>query len=170
MADALTTKSAHDLIKRAVTTLGTGELAKKVVAPTDAAFELARQTAIAAQGGKGAAVITSIEVAVNKGSGGVKSPPVRFGFASREPIDQWPEASSAHRLRRGLLLHGVRLWLLRDGLHRMGVSEEGVAAGRDRTAFGGERGGYRSGGPPSTSGLGPHPFKVVTRVRIPLGV
>jgi hypothetical protein len=24
--------------------------------------------------------------------------------------------------------------------------------------------------PPSTSGLGPHPFKVVTRVRIPLGV
>ena len=91
MADALTTKSAHDLIKRAVTTLGTGELAKKVVAPTDAAFELARQTAVAAQGGKGAAVITSIEVAVNKGSGGVKSPPVRFGFASREPIDSGPK-------------------------------------------------------------------------------
>jgi len=91
MAHALTTRSAYDLIKSAVTTLGNDELAEKIAASTEAAIELARQTAIAALDNKDAAVITSVEVTVRHRSDDVESPPVRSAFAAREPIDSGPK-------------------------------------------------------------------------------
>jgi hypothetical protein len=91
MAAALSPKSAHELIKNGVTTLGTGDLAKKVSASVDAAFELARQTAIAASGNKRSAVITSLEVAVQDRSDKGESPPVRTAFSTRTPIDSGPK-------------------------------------------------------------------------------
>ena len=92
MADALTTRSAYDLIKGAVTTLGNGELADKVAASVEAGFELARQTAIAATDDKdAAAVITSVEVRVRERSDDGEGPPVRSAFDTREPIDYGPK-------------------------------------------------------------------------------
>lgn len=69
---------AFGLVEHAVASLATRELAEKVARPFDAAIELARQTAIAADG-KGDVVITSVEVTVRESS------------SKREPIDSGPK-------------------------------------------------------------------------------
>jgi hypothetical protein len=61
------------------------------VAPSvEAAFELARETAIAGSSGKRKTVITSVKVSVG-GSDGGGGEPVTTVFNARQPIDSGPK-------------------------------------------------------------------------------
>jgi len=90
MPKALDPEAAHDLVRRAVTALAGDEAAKKVSPLIDAAFELARQTAITGSRGKHEPVITSVKVSVHGGLDREDGEPVTAVFDKRPVIAHGP--------------------------------------------------------------------------------
>jgi hypothetical protein len=90
MKGVLDAKAADDLIRRAVTALVGDEAAKKSSSSIEAAFELARQTAIVGSRGKLEPVFTSVRVSVHGDSKGKDVEPVTTVIA-RDPIGSGPE-------------------------------------------------------------------------------
>jgi hypothetical protein len=97
MLKILDPKTAHDLIKRAVSALAGDEMAKKVSPSVEAAFELARQNVAA--GGKHKTVITSVKVGVLGGSNG--KPITTTVFDKREPVASGPNKRTPIRTGGG---------------------------------------------------------------------
>jgi hypothetical protein len=101
MPQVLDPKAARDLISRAVTALAGDEAAKKVSPSVEAAFELARETAIAGSRGRQKTVITSVKVSVHGRSDRQDGEPVTTVFNQRQPTGSGPKPRTPIRTGGG---------------------------------------------------------------------